>query len=241
MELDQENFFDSLVDIDCGQVRNNGSYSERRTNQLFSNFLLKGALPQSTILEFGCGKGSWTIFFLRLGYKLVAVDVSQKSLDVLWHLASDEGLEKNLILEKGDVSLFSTPDTFDRVFCYNLLHHVKDPQAVILRMTKALKPKGRLVLSEPNPLNLWWWLGSPVFVPHYKLAYEVGMVRCLPWNICRYLKNAGLDGIELIPTELFPFISPDRLRMIVAIENTLFNIPLLSKFAAINIIGGWKK
>lgn len=42
---------------------------------------------------------------------------------------------------------------FDLVFCLELLEHVVDPYFVLREIHRVLKPKGKLVLSVPNPYH----------------------------------------------------------------------------------------
>ena len=47
-------------------------------------------------------------------------------------------------------SLAFEDDTFDRVYCTEVLEHVPDPRRVVAEMRRVLKPEGIAVISVPN-------------------------------------------------------------------------------------------
>lgn len=237
----QRHFFDGLARTKYNNERGR-SFAIGRITNIVSEFILDGIGEKAKLLEYGCGKGHWTLVFLKLGFEVVAVDFSRKSLEALEEKAKNKGLFDRLKVVEADITgkpIFESG--FDRVFCINTLHHLKDPSSVVSNMAKAVKAGGKVSVLEPNPLNLWWWVGAPIFDRYYNLKMEGGILRCFPWKIRNYFKKAGLKNTSLKSLELFPAISPDRFRGIVKIENFLFKIPLVSIFSGLNLVGGWRR
>ena len=74
------------------------------------------------ILDVGCGNGFFTYYFSKLAYT-VGIDYSRYMLSI------NPGA---LLIQGSALALPFKTDSFDLVFCSNLLHHVKDPEAVVV-------------------------------------------------------------------------------------------------------------
>lgn len=115
------------VDLDVSNIRNR-----------FINLIPEGG----HILDFGCGSGRDSRFFLDHGYSVIAVDASHK----LAKLASEYICQpvENITFQELDYL-----KTFDGIWaCASLLHCPKSKiGAVIQKMTKALKDNGIIYMS----------------------------------------------------------------------------------------------
>lgn len=237
----QKEFFDRLAATEYDGERLRGeSFAVDRVTDIVTDFVLDGLPAGGSLLEFGSGKGHWTLVFLQMGYRVTAADFSGKSLAVLKERAKTKGLSDYLTLVEADIEKPLFEDTFDRVFCVNTLHHVWRPSVVVKNMAKASCIGGKVSALEPNPLNPWWWLGAPIFDRFYNLGVEGGIIKCFPWRLKSYFLDSGLSRLEVTPLELFPAISPDRFGMIVDIERFLFKIPLVKSLSGLTLVGGWK-
>lgn len=79
-----------------------------------------------SILDVGCGNGFFTRPLAKWA-KCTALDFSQRMLELN---------PVDAVKVCGDVlSMPFADDSFDLVFCSNLLHHVSDPAAAVLEMT----------------------------------------------------------------------------------------------------------
>lgn len=239
MSDNQKEFFENLSVTDYGCERGR-SFATDRMTKIVTNFVLDGVGKGSELLEFGAGKGHWTLEFLKLGFKVTAVDFSGKSLEVLKRSAEEKGLMGNLKTLEADITKPLFEENFDRVFCIDTLHHVSNPEKVVENMTRAVKVGGKVSALEPNPLNLWWWFGAPIFDRFYNLGVERGIIKCFPWQLKDYFLSGGMSKIETIPLELFPAISPDRFQKIIDLENFVFKLPFGRYFSGLSLIGGWK-
>jgi SAM-dependent methyltransferase len=99
---------------------------------------------QHRVLEIGSGAGTDFAFWNRFG-PVTGVEISPVALSYL----RDRGYAR---LIDGDLNQVELPaETFELAADFHVLYHewVKDPAAVLRRMRTALKPGGRLVMSEP--------------------------------------------------------------------------------------------
>lgn len=98
--------------------------------------------PDSIILDFGCGAGRDTKYFLNRGYRVTAVDGSEE----LCALASAfTGIEVKQMLFQD----LCFQEEYDGIWaCASVLHlKVADLEDVFAKMLKALKPNGILYAS----------------------------------------------------------------------------------------------
>ncbi|MBL28846.1 MAG: hypothetical protein CMM50_14990 [Rhodospirillaceae bacterium] len=116
---------------------------QKRVERLRS--LLAGA---DRCLEIGCGFGSWSAEVSDIVGHVDAIDVSPDIVE----LAKQRNVP-NITFSARDVHDTGFPaETFDRVFCISVLHHLDMPRA-LAEIHRILKPGGMLVASEPNMLN----------------------------------------------------------------------------------------
>lgn len=122
---------------------------------------LRRHLPQDSALklfEIGCAPGRWLIWFNQaLGYHVAGCDISPHGVQL-----TQENLRLNNVsgeIYQADVFADTLPEqAFDIVFSVGVIEHFEQPEAIINRHLRLLKPGGYLVLEVPNMagwLNLW--------------------------------------------------------------------------------------
>lgn len=140
------------------------------------------------ILDLGCGDGTLALKLMEIGSHVVGVDSSSEFVTA----AREKGVDARCM--DGQQLLFN--HEFDAVFSNAALHWMKDPEAVIGGVHRALKPSGRFVgefggrgnvdciidaLSQilleygvdPEPLNPWYF---PTADEYGKLLEEGGFL-----------------------------------------------------------------
>lgn len=113
-------------------------------------------LSPSTVLEVGCGKGKWLPFWSERfsGCQLSGCDISENALKA----ARERGVEADLRIITDDKLPFDD-DSFDFVACIEVIEHVPDPDRLLSRIHRVLKPGGYLLITTPcaNALSLDWF------------------------------------------------------------------------------------
>lgn len=120
-----------------------GSGEERLHN--YKEKLLE-FLPErkSVILDVGCGSGVFSQRMSNLGHTVKGIDISKEAIMKY----KKRGLEGYVVdIDKG----FGLKDnSFDIVWCSDLIEHIYSPEFLIKEIRRVLKKGGVLLLSTPN-------------------------------------------------------------------------------------------
>lgn len=113
----------------------------------------------SQLLEVGCGQGT-SIPLLDKYFKpesIHAVDIDSVALEQAFKEA--EYCQCKVAVFEGSAKNLSLPgNSFDLIFCHQLLHHIAFQEAALQEFMRLLKPGGKLLISEScKPfLQVWW-------------------------------------------------------------------------------------
>jgi SAM-dependent methyltransferase len=105
---------------------------------------------QRTVLDLGCGDGSWLLRALRREPSLTAVGVdhSDAGFDRVREQAEREGLASRLELVRADARSWASSDRFDVVLCVGATHAFGGLEATLAAMDGRLRPGGRALVGE---------------------------------------------------------------------------------------------
>lgn len=123
--------------------------------------LLKASDTHPKLLECGGGGGFYTRRFLRDGYDVSCIDLSDRALQENRRQAEQLGASDRLITIVGDFATeaLAYPRQYDQVVFIKVLHHFPSLEAIDYALAAGLaacKPGGRLVIFEPNGRNALW-------------------------------------------------------------------------------------
>jgi 2-polyprenyl-3-methyl-5-hydroxy-6-metoxy-1,4-benzoquinol methylase len=104
--------------------------------------------PPGHVLEFGPGWGNTTLNFLQLGYRVTAVEIDPKFVELV--RARCAQFSEHLTVVQGDMLSFRSRQPFDAVVFFESFHHCADHVQLLRNVREMLRPGGVLVLaSEP--------------------------------------------------------------------------------------------
>lgn len=175
---------------------------------------------EMTAVDLGCGSGQLTLRLAPLVSSVLAVDVSQKMVELLEHNAAEAGARnvtgRALPIEHLDVE----PGTVDLVVSNYALHHLRDGDkaTAVERAATWLAPGGRLVIGDMmfgrggdardreiigSKLALmlrkgpagWWRIAKNA--GRYLLRFQERPVSMAAW--VAMFERAGLTEVEAIP------------------------------------------
>ena len=93
--------------------------------------------PGERVLDVGCGDGALTETLVEAGCRVVGIDTSSEQV----RAARDRGLDARV----ADVTALGFDGEFDAVFSNAVLHWIREPDAALAAIHRALAPGGRLV------------------------------------------------------------------------------------------------
>ncbi|MFH0775357.1 MAG: class I SAM-dependent methyltransferase [bacterium] len=125
---------------------------------------LSGLNKEDKLLEIGCGTGYQFPYLIGKCKEYIGIDISFSSSKE----AKKESSDSLLILTDAK-ALSLKNNSFDVVFCLEVLEHIVNPETVFQEIRRVLKVGGRVVVSTPN----WWSL--------YGLARKI-IERFVPWQ-----------------------------------------------------------
>ncbi len=106
-----------------------------------------GLADGQRILELGCGWGSLSLWMARHYPHAEIIGVSNSATQRAWieEQARREGLTGLTILTR-DMNVFEPPDGFDRVVSVEMFEHMRNWEALLEKVAKALRRDGRFFL-----------------------------------------------------------------------------------------------
>jgi 2-polyprenyl-3-methyl-5-hydroxy-6-metoxy-1,4-benzoquinol methylase len=126
----------------------------RRFNKEF-RFRLLPDLRGKRVLDLGCGDGVNSVLLAQRGGTVMAVDISQKSIQVARHRAQANGVEAQTTFICSPIELLDIPPgSIDVVWGDGILHHlIPELEMVLQKLVHWSKEGACIVFSEPVCLN----------------------------------------------------------------------------------------
>lgn len=112
--------------------------------------------PRVRVLDFGCGTGWLSQSLALMGCEVIAVDVSQRALELgrTFTINKYPELAEYISYVRFDGFTFDLPEgSVDRVICFDSFHHVPNQEQILKEFHRVLTPDGRAVFCEPGPLH----------------------------------------------------------------------------------------
>jgi len=117
---------------------------------LLSTLGVRGSMK---VLEIGCGEGANLHVFKKSGARLFGIDLFEQKLS----FAGQHN--PHAYFAAADAAALPFADnSFNLVFCKDVLHHIEHKAAVINEMVRVCRPSGRVVLIEANGSHPLWRL-----------------------------------------------------------------------------------
>ncbi len=199
--------------------------SSRLSNRRTSVAILKFVQPKGkTIIDVGCGDGTYTAEFALVGAsRVVGTDAASNSIA---HARERFSEIANLQFQVSDVyELTAASPRFDIAVVRGLLHHLYDPEKAIQTISTLAR---EVIVLEPNGYNPLLKLierFSPYHRRHEERSYP-------PHRLDGWLQRAGGRLVESRYIGLVPFFCPDLLaRALKRLEPWIERMPVVRAFS----------
>ena len=184
--------------------------------------------PGMTVLELGCGTGSFTRELARSGAEVFAIDVSPELLEMAKADCSAPNVQYQI---QNAYALTYSDATFDSVVGSSVLHHL-EIEAALREIYRVLKPRGTILLTEPNMLNPQIAIQKNVLWIKRKLGDSPDETAFFRWPLRRLLEQTGYRDVRIDP---FDFLHPRTPVPLIGRVNTLGRflekVPVISELA----------
>ena len=123
------------------------SYCPGRSWQALAHLLLT-LVPPIDVADLGAGEGALSQLLAKRARKVIAVDISERMVEVGTQLAKEHGFT-NLEYRLGDLEEPPIADSsIDLAVFSQALHHANSPNKAIAAARRILRPGGRLVILD---------------------------------------------------------------------------------------------
>jgi SAM-dependent methyltransferase len=184
--------------------------------------------PGMTVLELGCGTGSFTRELARSGADVVAIDVSPELLEMAKANCSAPNVQYQI---QNAYALSYSEGAFDSVVGSSVLHHLEVEKA-LRGAYRVLKPGGTIYFTEPNMLNPQIAIQKNVPWIKRKLGDSPDETAFFRWPLWRLLERTGYRDVRIDP---FDFLHPKTpvalIDHVKALGRFLEKVPVISEFA----------
>jgi 2-polyprenyl-6-hydroxyphenyl methylase/3-demethylubiquinone-9 3-methyltransferase len=135
-----------------------------RTKLEVMSGMLPGELAGQSVLDYGCGAGSFTVLCARRGARVVAVDAEGAVLRTASYHARREGVaERCRFIDTDTFAGRPGDETFDVIVAKDVIEHVADDQGLLRDFARRQRPGGRLLVSTQSALSLTFLVESLYF------------------------------------------------------------------------------
>ncbi len=129
---------------------NNYEYNriaDRKRVDFIANVLQQTLPPGAKILDVGCGNGVISRHLGRLGFNVLGIDVSDKTIEMANAIQPMANVQ---FLKKSAEELVASGEKYDAVICSEVLEHLNDPGALLKVLYHTVADSGKLIITVPN-------------------------------------------------------------------------------------------
>lgn len=142
--------------------------------------VLKLYKEKGYLLDIGCSYGFYLKVFNQLGFNTVGMDISKRTIDYVQNTLHLRGIKANIetypLLEK----------SFDIITLFDVFEHFSDPNKMIMKVRRSLKPNGIIVIQTPNCKSImarltgidWFWM----LIPQHLFLYSISSLKYILQN-----------------------------------------------------------
>ncbi len=166
------------------------------------------------LLFIGAGNCRLAMIYAKMGYEVVATDISKNMLAIGKKLAEEQGIEMIYVVQNAEQKFPFKSEYFDTVYSLCVVNHIVDWENYFQEKLRCVKPDGILLERMPNA-SLWsFWKNQK----DLNDGIEIKAKHCHPDSAKALLEKINVDGKiwthdRLIKIDLFLGMAPRKLRL----------------------------
>lgn len=153
----------------------------------YHEWFLNNIDSHSKILDVGCGIGALTYDLSKKADKIIAIDISQKSID----FAQKRYYSDNIIFMKADINEFKFDEKFDYIILSSVLEHIKDRKS-FLRKFKTLS---NYILIRVPMINRSW---LTLYKKDLGLDYRRDRTHFIEYTLDSFMEEMSNANLKII-------------------------------------------
>jgi SAM-dependent methyltransferase len=195
--------------------------------------------PGATIAEIGCGTGDYTFLFARLGFKMIGVDLSPRSIETARAKASIIGSKDVSFIVSDAEELSEIADnTLDGVVSFSALRYVPNLPNALRAIRRILRPNGVAVVDFPNKYCPWFrllknYFGVETHIHDHQLSTRQLLAALNAAGFCETAAKRILFTTYVLPGALLPLFK--------LFDTVGERLPVINQSAGIIVASGAKR
>jgi 2-polyprenyl-3-methyl-5-hydroxy-6-metoxy-1,4-benzoquinol methylase len=110
--------------------------------------VLKQSLPHNArVLDVGCGNGVISRHLGRMGFNVLGIDVSDKTIE---KARSINPMPNVQFMKLSAEELVASGEKYHAIICSEVLEHLQDPGSLLKVLYQSLTESGKLIVTVPN-------------------------------------------------------------------------------------------
>ena len=167
------------------------------------NKILKYIPPQTYVLDYGCGWGSFSKMLADKGCRVDGIDLDGHSIDI-----AKDIIQESELLKFENISITDIPDEkYEYVVSTQVIEHTHNPGKYLMECNRVLKKNGYLVISLPNIMNLRFFATQLInfnkkFTTYFKdFEYDKTHDHIQAWDPLTFMRLLCSLGFEYVAHE----------------------------------------
>jgi 2-polyprenyl-3-methyl-5-hydroxy-6-metoxy-1,4-benzoquinol methylase len=121
--------------------------ADKKRVDFITRAISQSAPNGSAVLDIGCGNGIISKAIASLGYKVTAVDISEKTILLARQVNPHPNIEYKVVAAG---KLSPSPSSYQAIVCSEVLEHLHDPSSLLQIIHQSLTDNGICVVTVPN-------------------------------------------------------------------------------------------
>ena len=125
----------------------------KKTNIDEKYMKIRDIIGDGLLLDLACGDGIYSVPLIKLGVKVISMDISDKMLSLLYKRAKIEEVDTSnlLVCRANALNIPLIDNSVDAVIASGVLHLISKPEVVVKEIYRVLKKGGKYIAFQDKP------------------------------------------------------------------------------------------